>query len=145
MQTATAPGRAVARLARVVEQAVGDVELTLAQYRVLAFLSEVDGAAASVVAGRLGVSRPSVTGIVDGLVSRGLVQRTPCDTDRRRVEHHLTAEGLALLDAADRASAERLAGLAARGDAATATAAEDGLDAWSELLRLALASLVEGR
>lgn len=138
-------GRTVARLARVVERSLADVELSLAQYRVLAFLSEVDGAAASVVAGRLGVSRPSVTGIVDGLVGRGLVERTPCDTDRRRVAHHLTAAGSDVLAAADRASTAGLAELAARGEDGTATLAEDGLAAWAELLHRALASLVAGR
>ena len=139
------PGRTVARLARAVEQSLADVDLSLAQYRVLAFLSDVDGAAASVVAGRLGVSRPSVTGIVDGLVARGLVERTPCDTDRRRVEHHLTADGLALLDAADGAAGDRLDELAGHGDPATAAAAADGLDAWGELLHRAFTSRLAGR
>lgn len=141
----TTAGRTVARLARAVEQAVGDVELTLAQYRVLAFLSEVDGATASLVAGRLGVSRPSVTGIVDGLVGRRLVERVPCDTDRRRVEHHLTPAGAEVLVRADAAAAARLAALAGHGDAALGTRAEDGLEAWAELLHRALASLVADR
>lgn len=37
----------------------------------------------SEIARRLGLSRPSVTTLIDRLVSRGFVQRTPHETDRR--------------------------------------------------------------
>ena len=69
-------GRVVARLARQVELALATVDLTLPQYRVLILLGE-GKEAASALADKLAVSRPSVTGVVDGLVARGLVQREP--------------------------------------------------------------------
>lgn len=94
------PARVLARLSRIVEHALADDDLTLSQYRTLAFLSQGDWAA-SVLADRLDVSRPSVTGLVDGLVKRGLVERRTAVDDRRRVEHALTADGRRVLCAAD--------------------------------------------
>ena len=94
------PARALARLSRIVEHAVADDDLTLPQYRLLAFLSQGDWAA-SALADWLAVSRPSVTTLVDGLVKRGLVERRTGTDDRRRVDHLLTPGGLAILRAAD--------------------------------------------
>ncbi len=94
-------------MARQVELAVTTVNLTLAQYRVMAILA--DGReAASVLADKLAVSRPSITGVVDGLVARGLVRREHTDDDRRRVDVGLTDAGHELLAAADDAVEQRL-------------------------------------
>jgi len=101
------PGRTIARMARQVECAVATADLTLAQYRVLGILGE-GREAASALAEKLAVSRPSVTGVVDGLVARGLVHRGPADGDRRRVDIDLTAAGRELLAAADDAVDARL-------------------------------------
>ncbi len=99
-------GRIIARLARQVELAVGTVDLTLAQYRVLGILG--DGCeAASTLAKKLAVSRPSVTGVVDGLVARGLVIRGGDESDRRRVSVDLTDEGRRVLAEADAAVSTR--------------------------------------
>jgi long-chain acyl-CoA synthetase len=83
-----------------VEVALAQVELTLPQYRVLGILAE-GSAAASGLADRLAVRRPSITALVDGLVARGLVDRRQEDTDRRRVELRLTPEGASTLARAD--------------------------------------------
>lgn len=99
-KVAGSPARVLARLSRIVEHALGDDDLTLSQYRLLAFLSQGDWAA-SALADRLDVSRPSVTGLVDGLVKRGLVERRPGVDDRRRVDHVLTPAGKQALRAAD--------------------------------------------
>jgi long-chain acyl-CoA synthetase len=131
---APSTGRVVARLARQVDQALGDAGLSMPQYRVLCFLDEVDGAAASAVAGRLQVTRPSVTALVDGLVTRGLVERRPSTTDRRSVEHHLTADGRHALDAGDLAVQRRLGELAAPLSDAARTDARAGLEAWGAAL-----------
>jgi long-chain acyl-CoA synthetase len=86
---------------------VSSVNLTLAQYRVLAILG--DGCeAASSLAKKLAVSRPSVTGVVDGLVARGLVRRDHTDDDRRRIDVGLTDTGRELLAAADAAVEQRM-------------------------------------
>lgn len=101
------PGRTIARLARQVERAVATVDLTLSQYRVLGILGE-GREAASALAEKLAVSRPSVTGVVDGLVARDLVRRGQAHSDRRRVDIDLTAAGSVILAAADAAVDERL-------------------------------------
>jgi long-chain acyl-CoA synthetase len=126
------PGPVIARLARQLELALNTVDLTLSQYRVLSFLGE-GGEAASVLAEKLAVSRPSVTGVVDGLVARGLVQRAEDPTDRRRVRHELTPAGRNLIAAADAEVQRRLDDIAAhRPDRAGEAAI--GLDAWREAL-----------
>jgi DNA-binding MarR family transcriptional regulator len=93
-------GRVAAWLAKRVEVALAQVELTLPQYRVLGILAE-GKAAASGLADRLAVRRPSITALIDGLVARGLVDRRQEDTDRRRVELRLTPEGISTLARAD--------------------------------------------
>jgi long-chain acyl-CoA synthetase len=126
------PGRVVARLARQVELALATVELSLAQYRVLVLLGE-GNEAASALADKLAVSRPSVTGVVDGLVSRGLVERHHGVEDRRRVGHDLTPAGRRVLATADGEIERRLSEIAAhRPDGAAAAFA--GLGPWREAL-----------
>lgn len=100
-------GHTIARLARNVELAVATVDLTLSQYRVLSILGE-GREAASALAEKLAVSRPSVTGVVDGLVARGLVRRDHGGEDRRRVDVDLTDAGRDLLVRADAAVDQRL-------------------------------------
>jgi long-chain acyl-CoA synthetase len=94
------PPRVLARLSRIVESSLGEADLSLPQYRLLAFLSQGDWAA-SALADRLDVSRPSITSLVDGLVKRGLVERRPSTDDRRRIDHVLTPTGRTALEAAD--------------------------------------------
>ncbi len=94
-------------MARQVERAVATVDLTLAQYRVLCVLG--DGCeAASRLADKLSVSRPSLTGVVDGLVARGLVRRDHDPSDRRRIDVGLTDTGRIVLADADAAVDERM-------------------------------------
>jgi long-chain acyl-CoA synthetase len=94
------------------------VELTLSQYRVLGILG--DGReAASVLADKLAVSRPSVTGVIDGLVARGLVRRDPDATDRRRIDLGLTDDGRRVLARADAEVERRLTEIADHAETAT--------------------------
>ena len=104
-------GRVAAWLSKRVEVALAQVELTLPQYRVLGILAE-GTAAASGLADRLAVRRPSITALIDGLVARGLVDRRQEDADRRRVELRLTAEGTSTLARADAAVDEYLVAIA---------------------------------
>jgi long-chain acyl-CoA synthetase len=122
----------VARLARQVELAAATVELTLPQYRVLILLGE-GKEAASALAEKLAVSRPSVTGVVDGLVARGLVERYDDVDDRRRVGHDLTDEGRRLLESADAEVDRRLSEIASHRPGG-AGAALEGLGPWEEAL-----------
>ncbi len=104
-------GRVAAWLSKRVEVALTTVDLTLPQYRVLGILAE-GSAAASGLADRLAVRRPSITALIDGLVARGLVDRRQEDTDRRRVALRLTEEGTRTLGAADRAVDDYLVAIA---------------------------------
>jgi long-chain acyl-CoA synthetase len=105
-------GRVTAWLAKRVEVALAEVDLTLPQYRVLGILVE-GSAAASGLAGRLAVRPSSVTAIIDGLVARGLVDRKHEEDDRRRIALLLTEEGARTVAAADRSVDEYLASIAA--------------------------------
>lgn len=53
----------------------------------------------SVLAEKLGVKRPTMTGLLDGLEQSGLVQRISVKQDRRSVQVKLTPAGQAKLDA----------------------------------------------
>ncbi len=97
--------RTLALLGRVLERAAGD--LTLAQYRVLAMVAAGDERA-SMLAGRLAITKPSVSAVVDGLVERGYLAREPVDGDRRAIRLCLTTDGAKALEAAEVAMAERL-------------------------------------
>lgn len=123
------PGRVIARLARQVELAAATVDLTLSQYRTLSLLAE-GKEAASALAEKLAVSRPSVTGVVDGLVGRGLVERHHDDGDRRRIGLDLTPEGARVLAAADDEIARRLHDVASHGP----QPGFDSLTPWREAL-----------
>ena len=107
-----AASRAGARLSKALEVALTEVGLSLPQYRLLVYLSG-GSERATVLAGRLDVSPPSLTALVDGAVSRGLVERRASDDDRRAVRHEVTAAGQSALsegDAAIAAALERFLG-----------------------------------
>jgi long-chain acyl-CoA synthetase len=115
---ATPAGRTLVRLARQVELGAATVELSLSQYRVLSILDSGQEAASG-LAEKLVVSRPSITGVVDGLLARGLVRRDTVDADRRRVDVCLTREGAAALAAAEAEIQRRLEAIAAHMESAT--------------------------
>ena len=133
------PGRVAARLSRVVERALGDADLSLPQYRLLTFLR--DGrVAAGALAGRLAVSRPAITTLVDGLVAKGLVDRSPVEGDRRRVDHVLTDAGLAALERGDKAVEAALLGVVEHLPAGKRKRAVEGLELWGHALDAARAA-----
>jgi DNA-binding MarR family transcriptional regulator len=88
-----------------VERALGD--MTLPQFRVLAIVAS-SPERASRVAERAAVSRPSLSGVLDGLENRGWVQRSDVDGDRRGVHLDVTPAGRDALDAATSAAAAAL-------------------------------------
>jgi DNA-binding MarR family transcriptional regulator len=132
-ETPTLTGRAAARLSKHVEGALGQVELSLAQYRLLVILAK-GSAAASALASRLAVSPPSVTALADGLVSRGFVGRQSVAGDRRRVDHVLTDEGRRVLAAADAAVNSRLAVIADHLPPTERARAIGGLHLWHKAM-----------
>ncbi len=90
-------------------------DLSVPQFRCLAWLNRHPGCGLGEVAEGMGLSDPSMSKLVDGLVRRGLVARAPGREDRRRVVLDLTGAGAGLLAecraGAAQAFARRLAGL----------------------------------
>lgn len=72
-------------------------DLTLRQLQVLAMLRRTPDATGQALAETMGVSTPTVSGLVDRVASKGWVDRRPDPEDRRRVLLRLTVEGEALL------------------------------------------------
>jgi DNA-binding MarR family transcriptional regulator len=97
--------RTLVRIARTLEHAC--TELTLPQYRLLAMVAKGDRQATQ-LAGRLALSKPTITAVVDGLAERGLLSRSVVAGDRRAVDLTLTGAGRDALEATEAAMAERL-------------------------------------
>ena len=136
-------GRIVARLARSMETALGDADLSPSQYRVLAFLSE-DGAnaAATALAGRMAVSKPSITALVDGLVQRGSSSADPTRTIAAASTTSSPPRVSTRSDRADTAVNARLGQLVSLLEPAGRDLAGPGLAEWGEaLVRLRSARL----
>lgn len=137
-------GRTLGALSRTVDRALGEAGLSLGQYRALGFLAdEKTAAAASRLADKLAVSRPTITALVDGLVSKRWVERQVAEGDRRRVDHVLTPAGRKALARADRAVVARLGDLAGRLDVDERSRAIDGLALWGLALEAARAERLE--
>ena len=121
-------------MARQVEVGLSESDLSLPQYRVLGLLAEGMTLPSS-MADRLDVRRPSITAVVDGLVTRGYVVRTHDEDDRRQITHAITAEGLRVLTAADEAVGERLSTIAScLEDPEDAAGALSSLAIWGKAL-----------
>ncbi|MCM2424051.1 MarR family transcriptional regulator [Streptomyces sp. RKAG293] len=83
-----------ARLGQAVEVHFSRFGLSAGRYRLLADLEDADGEKSpSQLASSLGVSRATVTGLLDGLERDGLVLRRPSAEDGRSAVVVLTARG----------------------------------------------------
>ena len=74
-------------------------ELTVPQFRALAFVDRNEGASLSAVATHMGLTLPSMCRLVDGLIARGMVTREERPTDRRCIELAVTRRGQTILKA----------------------------------------------
>ena len=77
----------------------GPKHLSLSHMRALGFLDGNPDADLSAVADYVGLTLPSMSTLVDGLVRRGLVARLAAPHDRRRLRLRLTATGTKALRA----------------------------------------------
>jgi DNA-binding MarR family transcriptional regulator len=84
-------------------------ELSVPQFRALAFAGMHEGATLSLLADHLGLMPPAASKIVDGLVTTGLLERRANLTDRRRIWLALTESGHEKLKATHRVALECLA------------------------------------
>jgi DNA-binding MarR family transcriptional regulator len=117
--------RLLARLARVAEQTCQQTGISLPQYRLL--VSAAEGPQrASELAAAVGVSRPTLTSLVDGLEHSGLVKRVPVPTDRRGIQLELTEAGREATIRAENALGARLMDLI-NGEASTVIPAVHGV------------------
>jgi DNA-binding MarR family transcriptional regulator len=100
--------RGVAFAARTIERSLGS--MTLAQLRILTLVAR-DPIRARALADGAALSRPTLTGLLEGLVAKGWVERCAVDGDRRGVTLSITESGRVALAEAERESAAALTGL----------------------------------
>ncbi|MCW5876281.1 MAG: winged helix-turn-helix transcriptional regulator [Anaerolineales bacterium] len=77
-----------------------DPNLTLPEFRALAFINRNPGCSLNEVAEHIGLEPPSTSKQVEGLVQRGLVAREADSSDRRRVQLSILPEGRQRIDVA---------------------------------------------
>lgn len=90
-------------LKRRINEIVALEGLTQQQYNVLRILrgAEPEGLPTLAIAERMIERTPGITGLIDRLAEKGLVRRTRCREDRRRVFCHIADEGLDVLTRLD--------------------------------------------
>jgi len=84
-------------------------DLSVPQFRVLVYLNRYKGASLSDIAEHMGLTLPSMSKMIDGLVARRLVTRRMAPGDRRRVTLAPTALGKTAMQSAYKATESRLA------------------------------------
>ena len=114
----TAGIRLLARLARVAERACQETGISLPQYRLLVSISG-EAQRASDLAIQVGVSRPTLTSLVDGLENNKLLRRVPVPSDRRGIELEPTEAGRSAIARAEHVLTTRLLQLVDRDVAST--------------------------
>ena len=73
-------------------------DLSVMQFRTLVYLNLNPGASLSALAEYLGLTLPTVSQMINGLVEKGVVARENSPTDRRRIMLSLTGRGQSLLE-----------------------------------------------
>lgn len=90
---------AAVRRARSRAAAGSAIELTPAQFHLLAALEDAPSRSVGELAEAAGVSSPTATRMLDGLERDGIASRRPATGDRRRIEVRPTAKGRRALEA----------------------------------------------
>lgn len=75
-------------------------DLSIPQFRSLRFIQRNRNSSLSDLADHLGLTLPSVSKLIDGLVKQGLIDREESTTDRRRLTLVLTQKGESIIDSA---------------------------------------------
>jgi len=84
--------------------------LTVPQFRALSFVSRNSGSPLSDLAAHIGLTLPSTSRLVDGLITRGLMTREEQPLDRRRVRLAVTKHGRSILNASRAGTLSYLSG-----------------------------------
>jgi DNA-binding MarR family transcriptional regulator len=108
-------------------------DLSVPQFRTLAFIGRCPGSSLSDVAQHVGTSLPSMSKLIDGLVERCLVGRIPESDDRRRLALTLTDDGKVLLAVVRDGTQGFLAGLFAEVTARERAAIVEAMELLSPL------------
>ncbi len=104
---------AAMRLIREEMRRSGRAELSVPQFRALGFINRHPGASLTMLGDHIGLTLPSMSKLIDGLVGRGLIVREFDRGDRRRITLRLTSAGSSMLAAAHDSTRAYLAGLLA--------------------------------
>jgi DNA-binding MarR family transcriptional regulator len=91
---------AVMRTIRAEFRGERSTNLSVPQFRALAYIKNNNGASLSSLARHIGLTLPSMSKLIDDLVSRGLVARNEHQEDRRKICLQLTPTGKKELEAA---------------------------------------------
>jgi DNA-binding MarR family transcriptional regulator len=75
-------------------------DISIPQFRTLAFIQRNPDSSLSSLADHLGLTLPSVSKLVDGLVKQGLITRQESTTDRRCLTLMLTDVGASIVNSA---------------------------------------------
>jgi DNA-binding MarR family transcriptional regulator len=89
-------------------------ELSIPQFRTLGFVQRHPDSSLSDLADHLGLTLPSVSKLVDGLVKQKLIRRLESTVDRRRLTLVLTPNGESILDSARGAALANLTKIISR-------------------------------
>jgi DNA-binding MarR family transcriptional regulator len=81
----------------VLNKVAAESDLSLTQLRVLAILRD-RRAGVTALAEHLGLEKSTMSGLVERAEKRGLLERTPSESDRRGVQVSITPEGMKLAD-----------------------------------------------
>jgi MarR family transcriptional regulator for hemolysin len=84
-------------------------DLTVPQFRALAFIDRNKGASLSAVANHMGLTLPSTSRLVDVLITRRFLTREDNPADRRRVKLGVTSRGSTILGNSRRGTLDYLA------------------------------------
>ena len=115
------------------------IDLTMSQTKALYLVLSADQLRMSELAGRLGITSSTATGVVDGLVAHGLLARHEDPADRRQVVVSATAQAEATLESFRELNSRRMREMLAHVDAADLGVVEQAL----RILSAAVAAEVE--
>lgn len=99
----------VMRMIRTEMRSQRSADLAIPQFRTLLYTSRNPGTSLQSVAHHLGLTPPTVSKMVDGLVLNRLIRREPSSKDRRKVTLTLTTRGQEILEAARNNTQARMA------------------------------------
>ena len=84
-------------------------DITIPQFRAMRFIQKNPDSSSSHLAEHLGLTLPSVSKLVDGLVNQKFITRKESTTDRRKLTLLLTQIGTSIVDSARAAARANLA------------------------------------